>query len=124
QQAGIIARMLRDGMIEVLHQPFIVTARSKGLAQRVVLGRHALPNAAIPTATVIGTALAALLGGAVVTETVFNIPGIGQLVVDSIARRDYPIVQGVVLFVAVVYVFVNIGVDVVYAAIDPRIRYA
>ncbi|MGH7707951.1 MAG: ABC transporter permease [Candidatus Dormibacteria bacterium] len=124
QQAGIIARMLRDGMIEVLHQPFIVTARSKGLAQRVVLGRHALPNAAIPTATVIGTSLTALLGGAVVTETVFNIPGIGQLVVDSIARRDYPIVQGVVLFVAVVYVFVNIGVDVVYAAIDPRIRYA
>jgi peptide/nickel transport system permease protein len=123
QQAGIIARILRDGMLDVLAAPYIQTARGKGLTERRVILRHALPNALIPTATVIGTSLAALLGGAVVTETVFTIPGIGELVVDSIGRRDYPVVQGVVLLVAIVYVVVNLIVDVSYTVLDPRIRY-
>lgn len=123
QQAGIIARILRDGMLDALQEPYVQTARAKGLSEQRVILRHVVPNALVPTVTVIGSSVAALLGGAVVTETVFTIPGIGQLVVDSIARRDYPVVQGVVLLVAVIYVGVNLIVDVSYAAIDPRIRY-
>ncbi|WP_103104915.1 ABC transporter permease [Brevibacillus reuszeri] len=123
QQAGLIARMLRDGMLEVMHQDYIRTARAKGLKERLVLMRHALSNAMIPTTTVIGASVAGLLGGAVVTETIFAIPGLGQLIVDSISRRDYPVLQGSILFVAGVYVFVNLLVDLVYAALDPRIRY-
>jgi peptide/nickel transport system permease protein len=123
QQAGIIARMLRDGMLEVVNQDYIRTARSKGLMERAVLARHAFRNAVIPTITVVGASFALLLGGAVVTETVFAIPGVGQLVVESISRRDYPVLQGTVLFVAAVYVLVNLLVDLVYALLDPRIRY-
>lgn len=122
-QAGLIARMARDATIEVLDEDFIRTARSKGVAEIWVLVRHALRNALIPTVTVIGTSLANLLSGAVVVETVFVMPGIGNLVVQSISRRDYPIIEGVVLFVAVVYVAVNLLVDLLYAVIDPRIRY-
>ncbi|WP_126424776.1 ABC transporter permease [Brevibacillus marinus] len=123
QQAGIVARMLRDGMMDVMHQDYIRTARAKGLKERMVLMKHAFFNAMIPTTTVVGASIAGLLGGAVVTETIFAIPGIGQLIVDSIASRDYPVLQGTVLFVALVYVLVNLIVDLVYAVLDPRIRY-
>jgi peptide/nickel transport system permease protein len=122
-QAGLIARMARDSTIEVLNEDYIRTARSKGLGELWVLVRHAFRNALIPTLTVIGTGLAALLGGAVVVETVFVLPGIGNLVVQSISRRDYPVIVGVVLFVALGYVVVNLLVDLLYAVIDPRIRY-
>lgn len=123
QQAGIISRMLRDGMLDIMHQDYIRTARAKGLKERVVLIKHTLSNAMIPTTTVIGASIAGLLGGAVVTETIFAIPGIGGLIVESIARRDYPVLQGTVLFVATVYVIVNLVVDLAYAVLDPRIRY-
>ncbi len=122
-QAGLIARMARDATIEVLDEDFIRTARSKGVAEGWVLIKHALRNSLIPTVTVIGTSLANLLSGAVVVESVFVMPGIGNLVIQSISRRDYPVIEGVVLFVAVVYVLVNLLVDLLYAVIDPRIRY-
>ncbi|HXZ45011.1 MAG TPA: ABC transporter permease [archaeon] len=122
-QAGLIARIARDSTIDVLDEEYIRTARSKGLGELKVLARHAFRNALIPTLTVIGTGLAALLGGAVVVETVFVLPGIGNLVVQSISRRDYPVIEGVVLFVALGYVIINLLVDLLYAAIDPRIRY-
>ncbi len=122
-QAGLIARMARDATIEVLDEDFIRTARSKGLAEPWVMARHALRNSLIPTVTVIGTSLANLLSGAVVVESVFVMPGVGNLVIQSISRRDYPVIEGVVLFVAVVYVLVNLLVDVLYGVIDPRIRY-
>ncbi len=122
-QAGLIARIARDSTIDVLDEEYIRTARSKGLGELRVLARHAFRNAFIPTLTVIGTGLATLLGGAVVVETVFVLPGIGNLVVQSISRRDYPVIEGVVLFVATGYVVINLLVDLLYAAIDPRIRY-
>lgn len=122
-QAGLIARMARDSTIEVLGEDYVRTARGKGLGEARVLAHHAFRNALIPTVTVIGTSLANLLSGAVVVETVFVLPGIGNLVVQSISRRDYPVIEGVVLFVALVYVLVNLLVDLLYAAIDPRIRY-
>ncbi|HET9222382.1 MAG TPA: ABC transporter permease, partial [Roseiflexaceae bacterium] len=112
-----------SSMLEVLSQEYIVTARAKGLAGRMVVLRHALKNALIPTVTMLGLQLGALLGGAVVTETIFSRPGLGRLAVDAIAGRDFPLVQGTVLFAAAVYVLVNLVVDVLYAAIDPRIRY-
>lgn len=120
---GLIARMLRDGMIDVLGQDYIRTARAKGVNERLVLMRHALRNAVLPTLTVVGNIVAHLLGGAIVTEQVFALPGIGQLVVDSVARRDYPVIQGAVLFIASVYIAVNLVVDLLYAIVDPRIRY-
>jgi peptide/nickel transport system permease protein len=122
-QAGLIARMARDATIDVLGEDYIRTARSKGVGEVWVLIRHSFRNALIPTLTVIGTGLATLLGGAVVVETVFVLPGIGNLVVQSISRRDYPVIEGVVLFVALGYVVINLLVDLLYAAIDPRIRY-
>jgi len=121
--AALVARMLRSCMMEVLSQDYIRTARAKGLAERVVIYVHALRNAMVPTLTVIGISVAIHLGGAVVTETVFNLPGVGRLVVTSILRRDYPVIQGVVLFTASIYVCVNLVVDVIYCFIDPRIRY-
>lgn len=122
-QAGLIARIARDSTIDVLHEDYIRTGRSKGLGEAAILARHAFRNALIPTLTVIGTSLANLLSGAVVVETVFVLPGVGNLIVQSISRRDYPMIEGVVLFVALVYVLVNLLVDLLYAAIDPRIRY-
>ncbi|HKX19021.1 MAG TPA: ABC transporter permease [bacterium] len=122
-QAGLVARMARDATIDVLDEDYIRTARSKGVREPRVLTRHAFRNALIPTLTVVGTSLANLLGGAVVVETVFVLPGIGNLIVQSISRRDYPVIEGVVLFVALVYVVVNLGVDLLYAALDPRISY-
>ena len=123
QVSGLIARMLRDGMLEVVHQNYVRTAHAKGLTERLVLTKHVFFNAMIPTTTVIGVCFASLLGGAVVIETIFAIPGVGGLVVESISRRDYPVLQGTVLFIAVVYVVVNLLVDLFYAVLDPRIRY-
>ena len=121
--AAVLARLVRSSMLEVLHQEYVTTARAKGLTGRAVITRHALKNALIPAVTVLGLQLGALLGGAVVTETIFSRPGVGRLAVDAILNRDFPLVQGTVLFAAAIYVIVNLIVDVSYAAIDPRIRY-
>lgn len=122
-EVGIIARMLRDSMLESVNQDYVKTARAKGVREREVLVRHVFVNALIPTTTVLGATIAGLLGGTVIIETLFTIPGIGQLLVDSIHRRDYPVVQGIVLFIAGIYVFVNLLVDLLYTFLDPRIRY-
>ena len=121
--SAVLARLVRSGMLGVLHQEYIVTARAKGLAPRAVVLRHALKNALIPTITMLGLQLGALLGGAVVTETIFSRPGVGRLAVDAILSRDFPLVQGTVLVAAVAYVLVNLLVDISYAAVDPRIHY-
>jgi peptide/nickel transport system permease protein len=120
---ALIARMTRVTMIEVLNQDYIRTARAKGLSTPRVLLEHALKNASVPIVTTIGIGVALLIGGVVVTESVFNIPGLGRLTVDAILRRDYPIIQGVILIFSLVYVFVNLVVDVLYVLLDPRIRY-
>jgi ABC-type dipeptide/oligopeptide/nickel transport system permease component len=121
--AAALARLVRSSMLEVLRQEYIVTARAKGLARSAVILAHALKNALIPTVTMLGLQLGGLLGGAVVTETIFSRPGIGRLAVDAINNRDFTLVQGTVLFAAVTYVMVNLLVDMLYALIDPRIRY-
>jgi peptide/nickel transport system permease protein len=121
--AAALARLVRASMLEVLNQEYIVTARAKGLSARAVIMVHALRNALIPTVTMLGLQLGALLGGAVVTETIFSRPGLGRLAVDAITTRDFPLLQGTVLFAAVTYVLVNLLVDVLYASLDPRIRY-
>lgn len=120
---GVVARMTRSSMLEVLAQDYIRTARSKGLAERLVVYRHALRNALLPVVTVLGLSFGWLLGGAVVTESVFAWPGLGRYVVQSIHSRDYPAIQANVLFIATVFVLVNLVVDVLYAYINPRIRY-
>jgi peptide/nickel transport system permease protein len=120
---ALIARITRASMLEVLQQDYIRTARSKGLGQRPILFVHALKNAAVPIVTVIGIGIAILIGGVVVTESVFAIPGLGRLTVDAILRRDYPVIQGVVLLFSFVYVLVNLAIDLVYTLLDPRIRY-
>jgi peptide/nickel transport system permease protein len=122
-QSALIARIARSCMLEVLQQDYIRTARAKGLSQGVVVVGHAFRNAMVPVVTVIGITTAILIGGAVVTEIVFNIPGLGRLIISAILRRDYPVVQGVVLVTAAAYVLVNLVVDVLYVFIDPRIRY-
>ncbi len=122
-EIGLIARMLRDGMLESVNQDYTKTARAKGVREGTVLMKHVFSNALIPTTTVIGVTIAGLLGGTVIIETIFTIPGIGQLLIDSIYRRDYPVIQGVVLFIAVIYVVVNLLIDLLYAFLDPRIRY-
>ena len=120
---ALIARITRATMLEVLSQDYVRTAKAKGLGQRAVLFVHALKNAAVPVVTVIGLGVALLIGGAVVTESVFAIPGLGRLTVDAILRRDYPVIQGVVLMFSFVYVLVNLVVDLLYTLFDPRIRY-
>jgi peptide/nickel transport system permease protein len=120
---ALVARITRATMLEVLTQDFVRTARAKGLGERAVLYVHALKNAAVPIVTVIGLGVALLIGGAVVTESVFAIPGLGRLTIDAIVRRDYPVIQGIVLMFSVVYVLVNLVVDLIYTALDPRIRY-
>jgi peptide/nickel transport system permease protein len=120
---ALIARITRASMLEVLQQDYIRTARSKGMGQSGILFVHALKNAAIPIVTVIGIGVALLIGGAVVTESVFAIPGLGRLTIDAIVRRDYPVIQGIVLLFSLVYVLVNLAVDVLYTLLDPRIRY-
>ncbi len=121
--AALLARITRSSMLEVLGQDYITTARSKGLVERVVINKHAFKNALIPVVTVIGLQFGTLLGGAVLTETVFSWPGIGRLMVDSILARDYPVVQGAVLLLAVFFVMINLVVDIIYAFLDPRISY-
>jgi peptide/nickel transport system permease protein len=120
---ALIARITRASMLEVLQQDYVRTARAKGLGQRNILFVHALKNAAVPIVTVIGIGIALLIGGAVVTESVFAIPGLGRLTIDAILRRDYPVIQGIVLLFSFVYVLVNLLVDVTYTLVDPRIRY-
>jgi peptide/nickel transport system permease protein len=120
---ALFARMTRTSMLEVLSQDYIRTAHSKGLSEPRVLSTHALKNAAVPIVTTVGIGVALLIGGVVVTETVFAIPGIGRLTVDAILRRDYPVIQGVVLVFSAVYVLINLAVDVSYTLLDPRIRY-
>ncbi|HXF82007.1 MAG TPA: ABC transporter permease [bacterium] len=120
--AALVMRLLRSSMIEVLSSDYIRTARAKGLADRVLLVRHAMKNAMIPVATIMGLQLGGLLGGAVVTETIFAVPGLGRLTIESILTRDYPMVQGVVLFAATAVVAANLLVDLAYAVLDPRIR--
>ncbi len=120
---ALIARITRTAMLEVLAEDYIRTGKAKGVANRPLLLRHALKNAAVPIVTVVGIGVALLIGGVVITETVFNIPGIGRLVVDAISRRDYPIVQGVIMLFAGIYVLVNLLVDLSYTLFDPRIRY-
>ena len=120
---ALIARITRATMLEALSQDYVRTARAKGVAEGAILYLHALKNAAVPIATVIGIGVALLIGGAVVTESVFAIPGLGRLTIDAIVRRDYPMIQGIVLMFSFVYVLVNLAVDLVYVALDPRIRY-
>lgn len=120
--AATITRMTRSSMLEVVRQDYIRTARAKGLSERVVITRHALKNALIPIVTVIGLQFGYLLGGAVLTETIFSWPGVGRLMVDAIRQRDYPVVQGGVLLLALTFSVVNLLVDVLYAYIDPRIK--
>jgi peptide/nickel transport system permease protein len=120
---GLIARVTRASVLEVLAEDYVRTARAKGLRQHEVLARHALKNAAVPIVTVVGIGVAALLGGVVVTETVFNIPGLGRLAADAISQRDYPVVQGLILLFAASYVAINLLVDLSYLLFDPRIRY-
>jgi peptide/nickel transport system permease protein len=120
---ALIARITRASMLDVLAQDYIRTAHAKGLSNERVLLRHALKNAAVPIATIIGIGVALLIGGVVVTETVFAIPGLGRLTVDAILRRDYPIIQGIILIFSAAYVVVNLLVDLSYALLDPRIRY-
>ncbi|AZO80168.1 MULTISPECIES: ABC transporter permease [unclassified Bosea (in: a-proteobacteria)] len=121
--AALLARVTRASLLEILAEDFVRTAHAKGLKPRMVVLRHALKNAAIPVVTVVGVGIAALLGGVVVTETVFNIPGLGRLTTDAILRRDYPVVQGLILVFSLVYVTVNLLVDLSYVLFDPRIRY-
>ena len=120
---ALIARITRATMLEVLNQDYVRTAKAKGVGQRAILFIHALKNAAVPIITIVGIGFAGLIGGAVVTESVFAIPGVGRLVVDAILRRDYPVIQGVVLMFSFTYVIVNLIVDLLYTVFDPRIRY-
>lgn len=120
---GMLARMTRSSMLNVIRLEYVMTARAKGLSERVVIYKHALKNALMPVVTMAGLQLASLLGGAVITESVFGIPGVGRLTVDSISWRDMPTVQGCVLFLAAVFVVVNLSVDVLYGFLDPRVRY-
>jgi peptide/nickel transport system permease protein len=122
-QSALIARITRSSMLDVLREQYIVSGRAKGLDERTVVYKHALKNAIIPTLTVIGITFALLVGGAVVIETVFNIPGLGRLIISAVLRRDYPVIQGVVLLIAVSYTVINLLVDLAYLVIDPRIRY-
>ena len=120
--AALVMRLLRSSMIEVLHTDYVRTAQAKGLSDRAVIVKHAMKNAMIPVVTIMGLQLGGLLGGAVITETIFAVPGLGRLAVDSILTRDYPMLQGVVLFAALAIMITNLVVDIMYAFLDPRIR--
>lgn len=122
-QAALIARMTRASMLEVLRMDYIRTARAKGLAERTVIYKHAFKNSLIPVITVIGVVIGLMLGGSVVIESVFTLPGMGRLVISAVQRRDYPVVQGVILFIAAAYMAVNLVVDITYGWVNPRIRY-
>lgn len=120
--SAFLARMVRSGVLDVIGEDYVRTARSKGLQEILVLTRHVFPNILVPVLTIVGNSMGGLLSGAVTTEIVFNLPGVGRLMIQSIARRDYPVVQGVVLCAALVYVLVNLAVDIAYGFVDPRIR--
>ncbi|MCC9069812.1 ABC transporter permease [Arthrobacter cryoconiti] len=121
-QAALFVRMTRSSMLDVLRKDYIRTVRAKGVKERGVIYLHALRNASLPILTVVGQSVGGLITGAVVTETIFNIPGLGQLIVDSIQRRDLPVIQGTVLFITFAFIFVNLIVDVLYGVLDPRVR--
>lgn len=120
---ALIARMTRASMLEVIGEDFVRTARAKGISEGQVLVRHVLRNAAVPIITIIGAGFALLLSGVVVTESVFNIPGLGRLTVDAVLARDYPVIQGIILVTSFVYILINLLIDVAYTLLDPRIRY-
>jgi len=122
--AAITMRMTRSSLLEVLNREYINTARAKGVAERQVILHHAMKNAMIPVVTVVGIQVGRLLGGAIIIEQVFNLPGIGRLAIDAIQQRDYTMIQGVVLFTTFAFVVINLLVDLLYAVIDPRIRYS
>jgi peptide/nickel transport system permease protein len=122
-QLGLLARITRATMLEVLRQDYVRTARAKGLSEWRIIDRHALANTLIPVVTVVGLIVGILLGGAVVVEQVFALPGVGRLIIGAILRRDYPVIQGGLLLTATIFVFVNIAVDIVYAWLDPRVHY-
>jgi ABC-type dipeptide/oligopeptide/nickel transport system permease component len=121
--AAKITRLTRAGMQEVLNDDYIRTARSKGLAERIVLIRHALRNALLPVLSALGLTVGAMLGGAIITETVFAWPGVGRLIVQSVLRRDFPVVQVATVLLAVIFIAANLVVDILYTVVDPRIRY-
>lgn len=122
-QASLISRMTRANMLEAIQNDYIRTARAKGLPEWIVIFKHALKNGLIPTVTVIGLSFANLMGGAVVTEQIFNIPGIGRLLIKSVFTRDYPVIEGIVLYIAAAWVIINLLVDLAYSFLDPRIKY-
>ncbi|MBM3572259.1 MAG: ABC transporter permease [Alphaproteobacteria bacterium] len=122
-QMGLLARITRSSMLEVLRQDYVRTARAKGMPGLNVIGKHALSNALIPVITVAGVVVGVLLGGTIVIEQVFSLPGVGRLIIGAVLRRDYPVIQGGLLLLASIYVFVNIAVDLLYAFVDPRVRY-
>ena len=122
--AAVVARLTRSSLLEVLGQEYIRTARAKGLSERVIILGHAMKNAMIPVLTIVGLQVGGLLGGAIITETIFVLPGVGSLAVNAIFSRDFPVVQGDVLFLAVVFMGTNLVVDILYGFLDPRIRYA
>ncbi|MGN0328350.1 MAG: ABC transporter permease [Lachnospira sp.] len=121
-QCAMLTRMTRASMIDVINMDYIKTAKAKGVKQKVIMYKHALRNALIPILTTIGQSFASLLSGAAVVETVFNIPGVGQLIVSSVTKRDYPMIQGIVLVVSLIYIIINLAIDLLYGVIDPRIR--
>ena len=120
--SALIIRFTRAAMLDILGEDYVRTARAKGLAERTVMLKHVLRNALVPIVTVLGLTLALMIGGTVVTETVFNLPGVGNLVVRAVLRRDYPVIQGTLLVIAAIYVFINLGIDFIYTLVDPRIR--
>lgn len=122
-QSALIARIARSSMLDILREQFITAGRAKGLGERAVIYKHALKNAMIPTITIIGISFAILISGAVVVETVFNIPGLGRLIISAVLRRDYPVIQGVVLCIAGLYMLINLAVDLSYLLFDPRVKY-
>jgi peptide/nickel transport system permease protein len=121
--SALIMRFTRTSMLDVLHEDYVRTARAKGVGPGGVIVKHAFRNALIPVLTVIGLTIATLIGGAIVTETVFGLPGVGNLIVSAVLRRDYPVIQGALLIISGLYVLINLGVDLLYAAVDPRVRY-
>jgi peptide/nickel transport system permease protein len=120
--SALIIRFTRASVLDILNEDYVRTARSKGLSERVVILKHVLKNALVPIVTVVGLTLALMIGGAVVTETVFNLPGVGNLVVRAVLRRDYPVIQGALLVIAGIYVLINFAIDLIYMLVDPRIR--
>jgi peptide/nickel transport system permease protein len=120
---ALIARITRTSILEVLGEDYIRTARAKGISEASVFGRHALRNAAVPIITVVGISFALLVSGVVVTESVFNLPGVGRLTIDAISARDYPVIQAIILLTSLLYVLINLAIDIVYVVVDPRIRY-